>query len=138
MLINGNNVKNPIESQACLSISQLIFFHTKNRSSEAPKGRHTRDCEPPLPIYLGLQVHTLNRSKKLVSSLCTIAVSVNYKHVIDLENLLAGAVSTRFEKEGIVCPPNLRKEFFTIGTYNNIKITIHHQYQHKIPFIELE
>ena len=104
-------MKNLIESQACLTISQLIFFHTKNRSSEAPKGRHIRDCEPPLPIYLGLQVHTLNRSKKLVSSLCTIAVSVNYKHVIELENLLAGAVSTHFEKEGIVAHQICRKGF---------------------------
>ena len=59
-----------------------------------------------------------------------------YKHVIELENMLADAVSTHFEKEGIVYPPNLLKEFFTVGAFNNI--TIRHQYQHNIPFMELE
>ena len=34
--------------------------------------------------------------------------------------MLADAVSTHFEKEGIVYPPNLLKEFFTVGAFNNI------------------
>lgn len=121
MLLNGHNIKHedPVESQACLTISQLIYFHVKNRHSEASKLRHVKDREPPLPIYVGLQVHSLTRSKKLVNSLSTVGVSVNYKHVIELENLLAGAVSTHFEKEGIVCPPNLRKGLFTVGAFDN-------------------
>ena len=62
MLINGHN-QDPIESQACLTISQLIHFHAKTGHSEASKARHVKDREPPLPIYVGLQVHTLTRSK---------------------------------------------------------------------------
>lgn len=113
--------------------SQLIYFHVKNRYSEASKLRHVKDREPPLPIYVGLKVHSLTRSKKLVNSLSTIGVSVNYKRVIELGNLLAGAVSTHFEKDSIVCPPTLQKAVHLITL-----TTIHHQHQHKVPFMVLE
>ena len=59
---------------------------------------------------MGLQVHILNRSRNLVNSLCTIGVVCI---IIELENMLADAVSTHFE-------PNLLKEFFTVGAFNNI------------------
>ena len=54
MLINGPNVKNQnsTESQACLTISQLLLFHAK-KFSDAVRTRHCKDREPPLPIYLG-------------------------------------------------------------------------------------
>ena len=62
--------------------------------------RHNKDQEPPLPIYLGSQVHTSTRSKSLVNSLYTLGLSVNYKRVLELEDQLACAVSENFEKKG--------------------------------------
>ena len=121
MLINGPNVKNQnsTESQACLTISQLLLFHAK-KFSDAVRTRHCKDREPPLPIYLGLQIHTLTRSRKLVNSLYKLGVSISYNHVNELEKLLANAVCKHFEVEGVVCPTNLRTGLFTVGALDNI------------------
>ena len=83
------------------------------------KKRHGKHHEPPL-IYLGLQIHTLTRSKSLVNSLCNLGLSVNYRRVLELEDQVAGSVSMNFEKQGIVCPPNLRRDLFTVGALDNL------------------
>ena len=121
MLINGPNAKNQdsTESQASLTLSQLIYFHAK-KSSDTVRTRHCKNREPPLPIYVGLQIHTLTRSRKLVNSLYKLGVSISYNRVNELENLLANAVCERFEEEGLVCPANLRKGLFTVGVLDNI------------------
>ena len=121
MLINGPNAKNQdsTESQASLTLSQLIYFHAK-KSSDTVRTRHCKNREPPLPIYVGLQIHTLTRSRKLVNSLYKLEVSISYNRVNELENLLANAVCERFEEEGLVCPGNLRIGLFTVGVLDNI------------------
>ena len=40
--------------------------------------------------------------------------------MLELEDQLAGSVSMHFEKQGIVCPPNLRKGLFTVGALDNL------------------
>ena len=50
MLINGQDLTTH-ESQASLSISQLIHFNAKGNHCETSKMRHNKDQEPPLPIY---------------------------------------------------------------------------------------
>ena len=122
MLLYGQDIsdQHSIESQACLTISQLIYFHAKTKKINNSKTRHIKDREPPLPIYLGLQVHTQTRSKKLINILNNVGISISYNRVMELEGLLAGAVCTQFEKEGIVCPPNMRKGLFTAGALDNI------------------
>ena len=122
MLINGQDISasESSQSQASSTISQLIYFNAKSKCKEVSSQRHAKDHEPPLPIYLGLQIHTLTRSKALINSFYALGLSVNYKRVAELEDQLASAVSAHFEKEGIVCPPNLRKGLFTIGALDNI------------------
>ncbi|KAG1666280.1 putative aldolase class 2 protein [Nymphon striatum] len=92
MLLNGPNVtgQDETETQACLTISQLIHFNAKNKAPVAKKSRHSKKREPPLPLYVGLNVHTLTRRKNLVN------------------------------KEGLVCPSQLRKDLFTVGALDNI------------------
>ena len=106
MLINGPNVKNQdsTESQASITLSQLIYFHAK-KSSDAVRTRHCKNREPPLPIYVGHQIHTLTRSRKLVKSLYKLGASISWN---ELENILSNVVCERFEQEGLVCPANLR------------------------------
>ena len=94
MLINGQDLTTH-ESQASLSISQLIHFNTKGNHCETSKMRHNKDQEPPLPIYLGLQVRTSTRNKSLINSLYILGLSVNYKSVLELEDQLACAVSEK-------------------------------------------
>ena len=84
LLLNGCNMKSPnvIESQASLTISQLIYFNARKNYSTINtiqyNSRHWKDREPPPPLYVGLNVHTLTRNKKIVNLLYKLGVSVSY------------------------------------------------------------
>ena len=114
LLLNGSNAKNhkKVETQASLPIAQLMYFNTKVKTSSVIKSRHTKDREPPIPLFVGLHVHTQTRSKKIVNRM---GVSVSYDRVLEIENSLATAVCKRFEEENLVCPANLRKGLVTVA-----------------------
>ena len=66
--LNGSKIENQdsIESQACLTIAQLIYFNMKKKTSRATgerKKRHCQEREPPLPHYLGLSFHTQTEAR---------------------------------------------------------------------------
>ena len=94
MLLSGPNLqhKGEHESQACLTISQLICFNTKSKKSCAESNRHSKDREIPLPMYIGLNLQTQTRSKSLVNNLHKLGISVGYRWVIELESHLATAI----------------------------------------------
>ena len=122
MLLNGPNVQHQdnSESQACLTISQLVCFNAKSKKQSTENNRHFKDRETPLPLFIGLNIHTQTRSKKLLNSLHRLGISISYNRVIELENSLAGTMCARFEEEGVVCPSHLRKNLFTVGALDNI------------------
>ena len=70
--------------------------------------RHCKDREPPLPLYVGLNVHTLTRNKKIVNILYKLGVSVSCDRIIEVENSIASAICKRFREENLVYPVNLR------------------------------
>ena len=84
------------------------------------KPRHSLKLEPPLLLYLGLNVHTLTRSKKVVMELHHLGLSVSYNRVLQVENELANSVCQDFKKKGVVCPSQLRKGLFTVAAIDNI------------------
>ena len=109
------------ESQACLTVSQLILYHIKKRpSSSAVKVRHTLNREPPLPIYIGLNTHQMARSKKLIQQLYQMGICVSYDRALELEDWIATSVCERFEEDGVVTPASLRKGVFTIDALDNL------------------
>ncbi len=107
-------------SQASLNISQLIYFNARGTSSTANNAYHSKEREPPLPLYLGLNIHTQTRSKKLVNKLSKLGLCISYDRVIKLENSIATAVCRCYEEEQLVCPPNLRTGLFTVGAFDNL------------------
>ena len=76
--------------------------------------------ESPLPLFIGLDIHTRLRPKKIVTELHELGLSVSYDRVLQLENQLATAVCLHTQKEGVVCPPQLRPGLFTVGTVDNL------------------
>lgn len=125
MLLHGQNVKSQqseLEEQASLTISQLIYFRTKCKSSVActSKAWQSKEREPPLPLYIGLKLHTLTRSKDLVNNFSKLGVSVSYDRVMEIKGALVSAVCSQFEEQNLVCPANLRKGLFTLGAFDNI------------------
>ena len=122
MLLNGPDVQDQdnCESQACLTISQLVCFNMKSRRPSTESNRHHKDRETPLPLYIGLNIHTQTRSKKILNSLHKLGISISYKRVIEVENSLGSSICKRFEDEGILCPSQLWKGLFTVGALDNI------------------
>lgn len=125
MILNGVNIQSQEsqESQACLTVCQTILFNAKERgtpSSKSGQTRHTKRREPPLPLYIGFNVHAMTRSRTLLAKLYQVGLSVSYQRIIELEDMLAISISERFEMDGIVAPACLRKGIFTIGALDNI------------------
>jgi len=108
------------ESQECLTLSQLVHFNVKYKAHTSEKNRHSKCREPPLPLYIGLSIHTLTRSKKMSVFLHTLGISISYNRVLELENLFATAMCKQFRDEGVVCPANLHKRLFVVGAQDNI------------------
>lgn len=121
MLLNGPNLEDQDseDSQACLTLSQMILFNSKRGRSRS-KSRHSLDQEPPLPLYIGINVHTQTRSKKMVQQLCQFGLSVSYDRVIQVENQLATGVCQHIAEIGLVCPSQLHRGLFTIGALDNL------------------
>lgn len=78
MILNGPNIKAQSSSstmpQPVLTISQLLMSN-----SMAPcTTRHNQGRETPLPIYLGVMVHTKARKRELVDRLCDLELGTEY------------------------------------------------------------
>ena len=112
--------------QTCLTVVQTILFNCKKAAVDVKKEvstvkiRHSLNHEPPLPLYLGLNVHILTRSKKLITELHNLGLSVSYNRVLQVENQMAIAVCEDIKNKGIVCPAQLRKGLFTVGALDNL------------------
>ena len=119
MLLNGPNIKDQ-DSQACLTLSQMTLFNCKKRSTIASESRHSLDLEPPLPLYIGINVHTQTRSKALVTQLFHLGLSVTYDRILQIENQLATAVCQFTEEIGLVCPSQMCPGVFTYCALDNL------------------
>ena len=125
MILNGPSLKNEensIESQSCLTVSQLILYNTNKKSSTSEKKgtRHSHDREPPIPIYIGLNIHSLFRSRKLIEQFYSLGIGISYDLVIQLENGMALSLCGQYQANDVVCPTHLRKGLFTVGAMDNI------------------
>ena len=122
LIYNGPNLKDQDkeESQACLSVGQLIVFNMKKSASGGTKEWHTLNREPPLPIYISLNMHQKIRSKKLIMQLYYMGISISYDRVLDLEDKIASSVCEQCEEDGVVSPICLKKGLFTVGAINNL------------------
>ena len=98
MLLNGADLKDQdvTDSQENLTIAQLILFSFQISTSSA-KSRHSLGREPPLPLYVGMKIHTETRSRKIIMILNDLDLTVSYRRVLQLENQLATAVCEDFQ-----------------------------------------
>ena len=90
------------------------------KTPSAMTSRHTLEREPPLPIYIGMNVHTLTRSKKLIHQLFQVGLSISYDRIRETEDWIATSACERFEDDGVVVPSCLSKGLFTVGALDNL------------------
>ena len=75
MILGGPDIKtqssNMFEAQTTLSIAAGVFQceYIRRRVSGTTNTYHSRDREPPLPIYPGLMTHAETRKRTLVDKL---------------------------------------------------------------------
>jgi hypothetical protein len=124
MILNGLDIKDhdKPEKQAFLTVCETIFFNAKKRSCKTKTGqtRHSASREPPLPLYVGLSIHSATRSKTLIEKLYQMGVSVSYDRVMEIEDSLATSLCERFKEDGCVSPACLRKGLFSVGALDNL------------------
>ena len=116
MLIHGPSCDTDNEAeQSMLSLAQLILFNCSLKIKQAKSS-----VETPLPVYIGLLLHSLFRSKKAVTRYAQLGLSINFNRVQYLERKLAHSTLTQFSKEGTVTPLGLRHGLFTVSAVANI------------------
>ena len=129
MIMNGsqltleNEHDNVYNQQACLSVAQLLVFNTYKRRRKLVSQnftKHSKKREPPLPVHIGLLIHSQTRQSNLVSDLYNLGLSISYERVLEIENLTANAICEQFKADRVVCPPKLYKSIFTTAAYDNI------------------
>ena len=127
MLLSGANIKKQRDMSAndtriANTVCQFIMFNSVKHSttSSSGKGRHNRERETPLVIYLALKCHALTRSRSLVDTMFNLGICISYDRLLQLGADMANGVLARFEIENVVCPPKLRTNVFTTCAVDNI------------------
>ena len=132
MLLEGPGQVEYITSEAAVSISQLVIFNaikrrrtvtisdTQQRQTVTPVIRHSVDRETPLPLYMGLMLHSTTRKKKLIDRCHKLGLCISYSRVMQVVNQTANAVCRNYREDDLVCPPMLQSDLFTVAATDNI------------------
>ena len=104
------------------SLLAKLFSTTQNEDLPHPgtKMRHSFKREPPISVYIGLNIRQQARSKKLIQQLYQMGIIICYDRVTELEDWIATSTCEQFIQDGAVAPACLRKGLFTIGDLDNI------------------
>ena len=104
------------------NISQLIRFNSvkSKRKGTVTQLCHSINNEPPLPVLIGLMVHTKTRKKALVNRLASEGLSITYNRVKSIQRTISNQLIRIYETEGMVCPSMLHRNVFTTGAIDNI------------------
>ena len=126
MILGGPDIETQtsktIDTQATLTITQLILFNSikRRRKAKSASNRHSTNRETPLPVYLGLKLHAETRKRGLIDKLYDLGLCIHYDRVLQLSTQMGNNVCRHFESEGVVCPLKLRKGIFTTAAVDNI------------------
>ena len=127
MVLNEPNIKAQSTSsdvlQPVLTIAQLLMhnslvLHRENQATSTIK--HNLERETPLPIYLGIMIHTKTRKRELVDDLYELGLSISYNRVLIISTELGNKICHHYRMERAVCPPSLKGGHFTTGAVDNI------------------
>ena len=117
----------PIDYQAALSIAQLIVFNAIKRPRKTSTdhvrihvSKHQLCQETPMPIYLGLMLHSFTRKKHLIEKCFKLGLSISYHRVLKISNKITNNICSQYNSLDLACPVSLRKSFFTVAAVDNL------------------
>ena len=118
MVLEGPSIKDQLTegtSPAALAIAQLLKFNSvkhKRTAGTAAFVRHRTSQETPVPLYIGLMLHAHTRKRELVERMAHLGLSISYDRVLQLSTQMGNNVCQQFQREEVVCPPQLRNSSF--------------------------
>ena len=106
MILYGPSIQeqsvHSIVSTPTLTISQLLMFNSYARrrqsTSHSESTKHSHNRETPLPVNLGMLMHTKTRERDLVNNL--LGLSVSYDRVLSISTDLGNSICRFFQREG--------------------------------------
>lgn len=126
MILYGPNIETQSNyyttPQAVLTLSQLLMFNSfaRCRADSSHTLRHKQERETPVPLYLGVLIHSKTRKRELVDALFELGLSISYDRVMSISTILGNNLCHQFEMENTVCPPKLKGKLFTTAAIDNI------------------
>ena len=129
MIMRGPAMKkDSAESQACLTVAQLLVFNSisrfrdksDNASGTTHSTHHIRGRECPLPIYAALKILGATREKSLVDIFYKLGMCISYDRLLSISSDITNSVIDRYDRDGVVCPSKLRDGIFTTAALDNI------------------
>ncbi|KAJ8364285.1 hypothetical protein SKAU_G00131160 [Synaphobranchus kaupii] len=102
-------------------MAQLLQYNCYARYKEgAATHRHSKDRETPFPVFMGLTAYAKTRKRLLVEMLHEHGLCISYDRVLEVSAQLGDAAVRIYVKDGVVCPPILRRRLFTTCAMDNI------------------
>ena len=104
-----------------VNLSQLIKFNSVRKKRRLSDNvRYSKTNEPPFPVKIGLLIHSATRKKSLINELANDGLSINYQRVMEIQEDITQYLCTKYNREALVCPPQLKQGLFTITSIDNI------------------
>ena len=102
LIFSGPNLKDQWVTDLTHNRSVDFLQHKKRPPHSTVKTRHTLAREPPIPIYIALNIHQLSRSKKLIEQLYRMGICISYDRVMEIEDWITISTCERFKEDGVV------------------------------------
>ena len=104
-----------------MNLSQLIQFNTvRKKRRSLDNVQHSKTNKPAFPVKIGLLIHSATRKKSLINELANDGLSINYQRVMEIQEDITQYLCTKYNREALVCPPQLKQGLFTITSIDNI------------------
>ena len=116
MVLNGSNVDTSDKklSVSALTIAQLLQFNTVKQKNKS------KSNETLLPLYMGLMVYSRTRKKSLTEELNEYGLSISYKCILEIKNIITNQLCKLYDVQRFACPPRLQENIFTVLQSDNL------------------
>ena len=86
---------------------------------------HSKTNEPPLPVKVGIMVHSKTRKKSLVEKLSKEGLSISYKGVEEIESWITKRLCFKYNEDEIICPLALQYGLFKVAAIDILTLVLH-------------
>ena len=100
----------------------MIFNSTVQTRKASSQAFHTTKQEPPIAVYLGHLLHSQTRKLDLVRKMSHLGLSIFPDCLLHISTNMENKAIAVLEKEGVVCPLNLRHNLFTTAATDNFNV----------------